>query len=175
MLAVVKHINGIYKPDAGIHTPPTKMPLGYYENLSVNLRKTIALGNIVLYNPNLFFYGPDAPDLWSDPAAMQKALDTDPFLSVFGDNDGLIVTVDVRKPLDIYRTDIAQKDQLLRAHGGAVILGAYTKWCVAAEAANLLSRNPGYSIGIDPMLSIDNGGHFIEDRHASVPIQNLEV
>lgn len=94
MLAVVKHVNGTYSPGDEAHTPPDKMPAGYYEYLSVNLRRTIKLGNYVIYNPNLSFYRPDAQDLWSDPHAMQIALDTDPFLNVFGYNDNLIITPD---------------------------------------------------------------------------------
>jgi len=175
MLAVVKHVNGIYKPETGVHTPPNKMPESYYENLSENLRKTIRHGNPVLYTPNLAFYSPDAPDLWADPKAMQGALDSDPFLKTFGDTDSLIIVPDVRKPLDALSADIAREDELLRKHSGAVVLGAYTKWCVAAEAANLISRNPGYPVGVDPSLSIDNGGQYVEERHATVPIQSLEV
>ncbi|QQS19467.1 hypothetical protein IPL85_04260 [Candidatus Saccharibacteria bacterium] len=96
-------------------------------------------------------------------------------MNTFGDYVSLILFPDIKKPLDILRKEIAYKDALLKKRGGAVVLDAYTKICVAAEAANLISRNPGYAIGIDPTLSIDNGHRFTEDQHAAVPLQYLET
>lgn len=60
-------------------------------------------------------------------------------------------------PIDKYKHRVGLEDELMRKHGGAVILGAYTEACVKAIAANLASRHVGKFVAIDYSLSIDNG------------------
>ncbi len=166
MFIEIVHANGIYSPETGKHTTPNKMYAGYYGRLAHVLGEAASKGAAILYHPNLISF---TKDIWATPGEIDRALQSDPCLAIIGGVDGLIVRPDGNRPLDVSQVDLDIKDRLTKEHGGAIVAGAYTRLCVPAAAYNLTVRNPGYPIGIDPQLSIDNGASYVQPEHAAVP------
>ncbi len=76
--------------------------------------------------------------------------------------------------LERARDDVALENELLRKSGQAVVLGAYSTECVPAVAHNMSARNPGYSVAIDPALSIDRGAPFPKPEWGSIPHASVD-
>jgi len=108
-----------------------------------------------------------------DLDTQRRALQSDPFLSRIGRLGGLVVRPDCLKPPDEYKQDIRLEDELLRTHGGAIVLGAYLGECVEATALNLSERNPGYFVAVDPMHSIDRRVATIPEEYRGLPTASI--
>lgn len=166
MFIEVVHVNGQYSPEYGEHKPPSNLPKDYYEKLATTLSHAKSLGASVLYRPNLYALQTDD---FLDYTQIGKATISDPFLTALSE---LKLPVDVRPdgrlPLDIHKESLNVEDELLRKFGRGVVLGAYTTECVPAVAYNIASRNPGYIIGVDPVLSIDRGAPLVNPAYASI-------
>lgn len=162
MLIEVVHINGQYSSDSQSHTQLEEMSPSYYGDLCLVLQRAIKSGASVIYRPNLM-------SIKSNPDELALAIQSDPFLSVFHNKSALVIQPDFAGRNYQPAHYVIEEDKLLRQHGTAVILGAYTKWCVSAIAHNLMSRNPGYRIGIDMALSVDNGAKYVRPELASIP------
>jgi hypothetical protein len=170
MLAEIVHINGLYDIASNTHTNP--MP---HERLTQVVRTCEALanapdsGHTFVYRPN---HGPRVREVALDSAKLNRALESDPLLSIAPSElrdritvfpDGHFVpteTVAARKTVEL---------EALRRYRAAVVFGIYTLACVIDVAEYLKRLHPAATVRIDTDLSM--GGLALTGRAGWSPAE----